>query len=196
MRFFLLHIASLYVLNLFGQTDNMGKVYIAALPSKPIYLKQNKDSVFNKIISGNLYHVFSYRFDKEFDGVTLPDSLNNGKWIAFFRDDTTKIALLAEYKKNRCRKVKIFYFNGNLRVSYSLKNGLDHGICRIYNENGNIYAVAKFKNGELIEDWGHFFDENGKKKSKRWKPSDKKMTEQEKATTEKVKKALATPVDK
>jgi len=161
MRLFILNIIFLNVLNLHGQ---IGNVFEMASPAKPIHLKQNMDSVVRQNINGKSFYLFSYKFSKEFDDITLPNPLHSGKWLGFFKDDSTKKALLVTYKKKSPRKATVYYFNGKPKEKYRFKNNLIDGLCNLYYPSGNIYAIVKFKDGELDKNYSKFWNDDGSRR--------------------------------
>ena len=161
MKFFIaLFICFISFINLYGQSDVFTKA--SPLDSVIIINEQNNHTTYVSF-KGDSSYVFSYKFDKEFGDVTLPDSLMNGQWIAYFKDDTSKIALCAEYKKHKPYKVKVYFFNGNLKQMYFLKDNLINGTCILYWPDGKIYANIKYKNGKLLPDKGIMWDEKGER---------------------------------
>ena len=143
----------------YGQSN----IYSKATSPDSVIINEKNNNPIRVGLKGDSSYVFSYKFDKEFGDVTLPDSLMNGQWIAYFKDDTSKIALCVEYKKHKPYKVKVYFFNGNLKELYYLKDNLINGIFKIFWADGKIYAIFKYKNGKLLLNNGIFWDEKGEK---------------------------------
>ena len=94
-----------------------------------------------------------------------PNHLPTGKYVAFYNNDSSKLALEVTYyngEKNGTQKV--FFLNGNPKITEDLVNGKRNGkYIYYYHFPGNqIYHYEEYKNG-LLNGAYILFCTNGKK---------------------------------
>ena len=72
--------------------------------------------------------------------------LPNGKWVMFFKEDTTKMVLLFEIKNRLLNGHLIeFYFNGNMSYDGYYELGEEKSFIRYY-VNGNLKSFGQYRN--------------------------------------------------
>lgn len=97
----------------------------------PLHLP--KDTLFvNKSNAKTVYYHNEtvFVFDNYYDGtknIIAPDEMNDGKYIAFFKNDTTK------------PKMEVSYYNRK-----------KHGMLKKYNDDGSLYYIENYRNGIFI----------------------------------------------
>jgi antitoxin component YwqK of YwqJK toxin-antitoxin module len=99
------------------------------------------------IINQNI-HVFKTKVVDGFHTEAFQQNLQQGKWIAYFRLDTTQIAACITVTVKKVQA--IFYFrNGNIRQIISFKEGKREGMYYYFYPNGNLRDAAKYSNDSL-----------------------------------------------
>jgi len=99
--------------------------------------------------------------DGEDTFIILPDTLPDGLWLAYFKDDTSKIACKYEFK-NRVRngKSELFWKNGIVKEMISYTDGKKDGRYISYYGNGQIKDEAFYIKGQQHGLWIRYY-ENG-----------------------------------
>jgi antitoxin component YwqK of YwqJK toxin-antitoxin module len=139
------------------------KYFEKHVPANQIIITQ-KTAPKKVKINKKEYYIFDNKCDDIVGDIIFPDSLQNGIWILTFKSDTIKVAAKIKVKNGRPNgEVLVFYRSGKIKSRYFLKNNTIHGKCYLYHSNGKKYARIMFKNGHLVETYGVFWDEEGKK---------------------------------
>ena len=91
-----------------------------------------------------------------------PETLIDGKYMAFYFNDTTKPLIEVSYlnmKKNGMQKK--YFINGKISSIQNYKNGKGNGKSISYWSNGQLYTDQKYKNGNLYGECS-YYDKDGK----------------------------------
>jgi antitoxin component YwqK of YwqJK toxin-antitoxin module len=128
----------------------------------PIFLlKIDSGDVKTLLYRGQTVVVFNnYIEDDSSAEYSTPDNLPDGKYVVFYKKDTSRLAIEANYhngKKNGIQKG--FYLDGKINYSINYKDGNREGSFSSYYKSGQIKLTASYKNNNLIE--SHFYFPNG-----------------------------------
>jgi len=141
-----------------------------------------KDKVF-AIIEGNTQYmdamlVVDNTTFKEKIKYTLADSLADGQWNVYFKDDSTKQWIEAYYKNlTQNGRWVYWYKNGNINKIETWENGLETGKWEKWYNNGNKSEVSYWEKGEMIGLWINW-DINGlRMKERKFNKNGGKWTE-------------------
>jgi len=90
-----------------------------------------------------------------------PEFLPDGKYVAFYKNDTSKLAVALSYLNGKQNGFEKRYFeNGQIeRVANYNKGALD-GHSLSYYKNGKLQADVEYKNGNLVN--GIYYSDDGK----------------------------------
>lgn len=130
---------------------------------KTITLEADTITYKNFVLKGENYKIFKTLVNSGYTELIFPQILKDGKWIAFFKEDSTKIASIVNYENNALSGwATTFYFNGIPKKKYKYRNGQINGVYYSYCPNGQKNSRIKYKNGVLIEKASKVWDAEGK----------------------------------
>jgi len=144
-RIILIHL--LFPFNLFGQTDPNGVYTPLHLPVDTLRINTSNP----KIISYRGEKIFV--FENYIDSTKMyeaPEKLNDGKYMGFFQNDTSKPVIEVSYfngKKNGFQKEYDKYDNKLMSIT-NYKNGKLNGESFTYYDDGKIYEKTSCKEGK------------------------------------------------
>lgn len=100
---------------------------------------------------GEKVRVFENSPETDETNLVPTGNLPNGKYVAFFKGDTSKLAYEVNYLNNQKNGVsKEFYLNGNLRLVSNYKNGkLNGSYLSYYRSDGKLKSSSNYKEGKL-----------------------------------------------
>ena len=82
--------------------------------------------------------------------ISFPLKISDGKWVAYFIEDTTKIALEVTFKNSKLNGSSIYYYlNGNIMSMSLLKNDRLHGKGYSFYPSGMIRSASNYVDGEI-----------------------------------------------
>ena len=131
-----------------------------------VYLKIDSNKLAEILFKGEKVFKFENYLDNDSSfELTPPDHLPMGKYVAFYKNDSSRLALEVTYsngEKNGTQKE--YYLNGNLKVSEDLVNGKRSGKYMYYYRfpANQLCRYEEYKNGKLNGDY-ILYCPNGKK---------------------------------
>lgn len=103
--------------------------------------------------------------DSTFELVS-PEHLPAGKYVAFYKNDTSKLAIEVMFNQNNNKDgvQKEYFLNGNIKISEHYLNGIRNGTYIKYYKNPEkqIYLYEEYENG-LKDGTFIYYCPNGKK---------------------------------
>lgn len=133
------------------------------LRERGIYVNGEKEGKWQQFVYGNLTETF-YKNGKE-DGVTkywdpsgtldreetYKDGMKHGITINWLTFNCNILKEEEEYEEGAYVLYKSFYKNGQLAISMQYQNGRRHGLFKEYYQDGELYAVREFSEGQCVK---------------------------------------------
>ncbi len=116
---------------------------------------------------GEKVNVFDNIIETDGTALTPPESLPDGKYIAFYKNDTSKLAFEVSYlNKKRDGIQKQYYLNRKIKFLENYSKGKKYGLSFHFLTDGEIQEVSNYKNGKL-DGISEFYIKNGIKETER-----------------------------
>lgn len=107
--------------------------------------------------------VFRFNCANDSALIIAPDNLPDGKYVAYFYNDTSKLAFVITYHGHKKNGMEIAYYpDGKINRKQNYKNGILDGEYDFYYRNAQISLQRNYKNG-LEDGYDIGYCENGKK---------------------------------
>lgn len=102
------------------------------------------------VYRGQKVNVFDNHPNADQLGFVFPKNLTDGRYVAFYKGDTSKIALDATIQNNKLNGTKKeYYLNGNIQYLVDFKNDIIEGRQIFYSPNGSIEYIERRQDGKL-----------------------------------------------
>ena len=129
---------------IFGQYNTV----IKPMPSENLLIDDLKKNelVYRK----EKVFVFMNKIERDDRLFVPPQNLSEGKYLAFYNNDTSKLAFENCYNKKGINGFqKQYYINGKQMFLINYKDGKLDGAYIHYSANGQIISVSNYRNGKL-----------------------------------------------
>jgi antitoxin component YwqK of YwqJK toxin-antitoxin module len=85
-----------------------------------------------------------------------------GEWKLFYPDGQVERSWQYEYdsfhNSRETGQITSYFENGQIRLTYYIRNGKMHGVYRYYHQNGQLNWLHYYKDGEKVGKWKDYYE--------------------------------------